>query len=377
MSLYVIDGRYIQDRFPGVGRYAFNLIGALARIAPIDRFRVICDRTSRNSRHDLSYLARSPNVELAHCGLPVLSINEQLLGCHRGLFEGAALFHSLSYTKPLLVSVPSIVTLYDITPLIVPEELPNPATRALCRIFYRLAIRSARRIITPSLATSADLQRFFRVPAEKISVVPMAADERFSPLTSVEVDATRTRLGLPEEYLLYFGSNKPKKNLSRLLCAWARVRSDAILVIAGQWDHRYAEPKRVVAELSLEARVRFLPDVPESEVPNLMAGAKAFVFPSLHEGFGLPPLEAMACGVPVLCSNSASLPEVVGEAALLFDAHSVEMMADTLARVLEDTRLREDLCQRSLARARLFTWESAARRTLAVYKEALGEFPPI
>jgi alpha-1,3-rhamnosyl/mannosyltransferase len=176
---------------------------------------------------------------------------------------------------------------------------------------------------------------------------------------------------LPEKYVLYFGSNKPHKNLPRLVEAFARWHTESResqirLVVAGQWDVRYPEAKQRAEDLN--APVLFIGSVDDAALPALYSSATAFVFPSLYEGFGLPPLEAMACGVPVVCSNAASLPEVVGDAALLVNPRAAEEIAAAITRVLTDAALRDELRAKSLVRASQFSWERTARATLRVYE---------
>ncbi|HID89588.1 MAG TPA: glycosyltransferase family 1 protein, partial [Anaerolineae bacterium] len=188
----------------------------------------------------------------------------------------------------------------------------------------------------------------------------------------------RRKYGLPERYILYLGSNKPHKNLVRLVEAWALVTkrgtrdtehgSRTTLVIAGAWDPRYPESRERAESLGL-GNIRWLGPVPESDLPALYTGATVFVFPSLYEGFGLPVLEAMACGAPVICSNVSSLPEVAGDAAVTFTPTDPGAIADALDRVLNDAGLCADLRDRGLRRARLFSWDQSARRTLALYRE--------
>jgi alpha-1,3-rhamnosyl/mannosyltransferase len=190
------------------------------------------------------------------------------------------------------------------------------------------------------------------------------------------LEAVRRKYGLPEYFVLYLGSNKPHKNLGRLVEAWAQFRNSKFeirsLVVAGHWDSRYPQAQQKATELGLGEAVRFLGDVSEADLPALYNLATVFAFPSLYEGFGLPPLEAMACGTPVVCANTSSLPEVVGDAALLFDPLDVPALAAALAQALSDADLRTALHARGLARARLFSWERTARETLAVYRQAVG-----
>jgi alpha-1,3-rhamnosyl/mannosyltransferase len=185
----------------------------------------------------------------------------------------------------------------------------------------------------------------------------------------------RRRYGVPRHYVLFVGSNKPHKNVDRLLRAWQRVLpelpsslSDAILVVAGKFDPRYPLPTVMAAGYGLQERVKVLSHVSDDDLPALYSGALLFVFPSSYEGFGLPPLEAMACGVPVVCAYAGSLPEVVGEAALTVDPHSMHEIADGILRVLRSPALYQFLRQRGQQRATLFSWRATAQATLAVYE---------
>jgi alpha-1,3-rhamnosyl/mannosyltransferase len=201
----------------------------------------------------------------------------------------------------------------------------------------------------------------------------------------------RRRLALPERYALYLGSNKPHKNLPRLIEAWARVRRSEVgtrhthhatrnnskskirnpkLLIAGAWDERYPEAKHLAESLYVTDSVHFLGPIPNADLPILYAGAELFIFPSLYEGFGLPVLEAMACGTPVACSNASSLPEVTGDAALLFDPTDVATMAAAMQQMLGDQTLRRELSEKGRAQAARFSWERTAQEALAAYRVA-------
>ncbi|MGE5140270.1 MAG: glycosyltransferase family 4 protein [Rudaea sp.] len=297
---YILDGRYIQDHFPGIGRYVYNLACAMPRLAPSDRFRILVNPRLANSRYDLRTLLQNPNVDLVEVGAGTASAQEQLLARARNVVSGAALWHSAYYIMPYFLPVPAVVTLEDLTPLVLPEEMPNPGKRLLYRMLNLLAARRASHIITISEAAARDLVRVLGVARNKLSVIPLAAGPQFRPAEPAAVSEVRERLGLPSRYALYVGSNKPHKNLPRLVQAWARVDSSVLFVIAGHWDSRY--PLGAAAErLTTEGRLRLIPSIAAGDLPALMTGAAFFVFPSLHEGFGLPPLEAMACGTTVAC----------------------------------------------------------------------------
>jgi len=199
-----------------------------------------------------------------------------------------------------------------------------------------------------------------------------AAGPRFKPADPSASDELRHRLGLPDHYALYVGINKPHKNLPRLVEAFARIThhvSRFTLVIAGHEDPRYPQARERAAALGLDS-VMFLGAVAEEDLPALYSGADLFVFPSLYEGFGLPVIEAMACGTPVACSNVSSLPEVAGDAALLFDPHTPESIAAAICQTLQNAELRERLRRRGLEQAGHFSWEHAARLTLEAYRQA-------
>ncbi len=368
----VIDGRYIQDHFPGIGRYTYNLIDALARAAPDERFVVFYNPALRNTRYDIAALARDPNVELRRVDIATFSLAEQyrLPFAIRDL--PLAIFHSPYYIKPYFSRTPSIVTLFDVIPLRVPAAVPGWRARQLFRVAATLATRTAARVMAPSQATCDDLIARLHVPRDKIVVTPLAADARFAPQSQTEITRVRAKYNLPARYLLSVGVNKPHKNLATLVSALElfAVHNSPFavpLVIAGAYDPRYP-----VTTSNLEPRkseIVFLRDVPDADLPALYAGATVFVFPSLYEGFGLPPLEAMACGAPVVCSNASSLPEVVGDAAVLVDARNVQELGSAIARVLDDAALRDELRAKGIAQAAKFSWERTARETLNVYKQ--------
>jgi len=381
-----IDGRYIQDHFPGIGRYTYSLIGALAQVAGDESFIVLHNPALRNTRYDLAALARHPNVTLVPVNVPTFSTAEQtrLPWIVRRL--RLDVLHSPYYIKPYLLPCPSVVSLYDLIAARYPQYLPSSWARLAFAVTTRLAITTARRLITLSAASRRDLAELYGVPPERVAVTPLAADEHFRPMGEMAaLENVRRKYALPEHFVLYLGSNKPHKNLVRLIQAWFLVlspqssvpnRQSAIgnpqLVIAGHWDPRYPQAQQKAAELGLEESVRFLGDVSEADLPALYNLATVFAFPSLYEGFGLPPLEAMACGTPVVCANTSSLPEVVGDAALLFDPLDVPALAAALAQALGDASLQAALRPRGLARARLFSWERTAKETLAVYREVAG-----
>ena len=362
-----IDGRYIQDHFPGIGRYTYNLVKGLASATPGTDFTVIYNPALSNTRYDMVALSRLENVELVRADISTFSPAEQWLLPRLLRRLRLDVFHSPYYLRPYLLPCPAVVSIYDVIPLLYGQYMPS-----LWAVAVWLTVRTAAKVITLSESARGDLMRHFHIPPQRIAAIPAAADERFKPLGKEEVASFCRKYGLAPGYVLYLGINKPHKNLARLVEAFARLGGDRRLVLAGREDRRYKEARQAVEKYGLGGRVIFFGDVPDEDLPALYNGAVCFVLPSLYEGFGLPVLEAMACGLPVICAHTSSLPEVAGEAALLVDPLDVEALAEALSRVLSDQDLRAEMRAKSLARAAEFSWPETARRTLAVYREAVG-----
>jgi alpha-1,3-rhamnosyl/mannosyltransferase len=244
----------------------------------------------------------------------------------------------------------------------------------LFRLSIRRAARLADAIIVPSAATGRDLAARFPLARTRIRVIPHAPSERFVPLRSEDCLPVLARHGLAHgDYLLFVGNVEPRKNLRALVEAYGRMRQatplSPRLAIAGGAGWKNQEIHQAAATSPVAADIRFLGHVSDADLPSLVSGALAFVYPSLYEGFGLPPLEAMACGTPVITSNRSSLPEVVGDAALVVDPDDRMELADAMARLVSDARLREHLRARGLERAQGFSWDETARRTIEVYED--------
>ncbi|HEY4690028.1 MAG TPA: glycosyltransferase family 1 protein [Anaerolineae bacterium] len=367
----VLDGRIINDHFPGIGRYAHRLASALARTGQVDLV-LLHNPALPNTRYPLDAL-KSDNLTFHPIDIAPFTLAEQtrLPALARQLKPDVwhAPYYSMSYRR---LRCPTVVTFYDTIPLSLPQFWPVHQ-RWIFRFTHRLVLRVADRAIAISDSTRRDLIRYFRADARRVVVTPLAADEHFKPQPDAEIRRVRRQYQLPDRLILYVGINKPPKNLARLIQAYARLGDvDFACVIAGAWDNRYPEAKRIAADLGLGERVRFLGPVAEADLPALYASADVFVTASLYEGFGLPALEAMACGTPVACSRTSSLPEVVGDAGLLFDPLDVDAIAGAIRQVMSDGQLRADLRRHSLERARQFTWERVAEQTIAIYQSVGG-----
>ncbi len=285
-------------------------------------------------------------------------------------------YHEPNYV-PLRYDVPVVVTIHDLSWLRYPETHPPDRVRWL-EHGLSPALTRAGAILVDSAFVRDELVAMFDVPPQRITVAHLGVSPAFRPRTPEETAATLHPLGLQHgHYLLSVGTIEPRKNIGHLLAAFARLpaalRDSFPLVIAGARGWRAADLERELRLLADRGQVRFLGHAPAADLPNLYAGAAAFIFPSLYEGFGLPPLEAMACGVPVLASDRAALPEVIGDAGLTFDPEQPQDTALKIAAILEDSAARADLAHRGENRARRFTWAACAQATVEAYRQALGE----
>ena len=365
-----LDVSLVPGQRVGGGQYAFQLARALARVDTVNSYRLHpVFYHIVHPDHRRADLPRSANMRVAYRWLPPALV-ARLWRADRSerfkelLLGRADLVHSTTFCAPRFVWSRKrlIVTIYDLTFLSNPE-FHLPANVDHCLRGTRLAIERADALIAISQFTRDELIDRMGAPAERIVVTPLAADPCLARVTDAErLAAVRRRYGLPERFALFLGAMEPRKNLPRLLEAFAALnpslRREFPLVVAGAqgWLND-----------TVHEQARFAGYVAEEDVAALYSLATVFAYPSLAEGFGLPALEAMACGTPVLTSSVSSLPEVAGDAAMLVSPTDVDAMAGALARLLEDGALRADLAERGRRRAAQFSWERCARQTLAVY----------
>ena len=359
---------YGLNRSPaGIGTYTRELLGAIrSHGLEISELRA---GSGKNSR-DVIYL---PGATL----LPALLTLGQLeIGwfAHRHKLD---LIHDPTGTAPLaLASVPCIVTIHDVFPYTKPES-STTLERWVYHYWLPRILPKIQHVITVSQKSKEDILKYLPIMKENVTVTPEAANAKFRVMLEAEFAAVLDLYEVSFPYILSVGSIEPRKNLLRLLDAYAHLRDWSEkwnLVIVGARNFWKSTPVvETVEKLGLESCVHFTGYIPEEDLPALYNGADLFVFPSLYEGFGLPVLEAMACGTPVVTSDSTSLPEVAGDAALLVDPYDVEAIAEAMHQILSDPDLAAELRQRDLARAKQFTWEQTARETIKVYERVLGQ----
>jgi glycosyltransferase involved in cell wall biosynthesis len=361
-----IDLRALVPEATGIGVYTRNLLLALSRQA--EGFRLL-GLSHKRPRGAEELEAAGVAIEVQPAPLGVIWQQVQL---PRRLARGDVdLFWSPLMTLPLASRVKSVVTIHDLTTVLYPET-HTAKTRFSILPFLERSLDRARRIVAVSQATAADLAFHFPDCAPRVRVVYEGVDPVFTPGTQEEIAAIRRELGAPEGYILYVGTLEPRKNVGVLVAAWEALRFDdpatPSLVLAGGAGWHSDALRARIESLS---GVTSLGRVDDARLVRLFQGARVFAYPSVYEGFGLPPLEAMACGVPTVVSSASSLPEVVGDASVQVDPHDAEGLASALKKILDDPARAADLSRRGLLRAARFRWEDAARELAEVFREAL------
>ena len=361
------DARAISYR--GIGTYSRNLLRHFADSGA--EVVVYCQDQEKETMPAVdSFTLVSANMD---------PLSMQSKASFRSLVQKSKvdLLHVPSPWTPAPLDTPLVATVHDVTPLLYPRSLP-----LTLRLRYKgqlnQTLNSARRIITVSQISLSALIAYAGVNPAKVHVIHNGVSEKFRPDVTVEEQAAaRRHYSLPERFAFWVGDFRPEKNLSFLIHAWSRlphhIPDPPILVLAGAQRGEYRKLRKEVEKRGMEDKVLFPGFIREDDLPAVYSAATLFVFPSLYEGFGLPPLEAMACGTPCVVSHSSSLPEVTGSAALLFNPTSLDSLEECIMRVLTDPDLYETLREEGLRQSALFPWSRAADETLSVYRSILDE----
>ena len=290
------------------------------------------------------------------------------------------MLHSLAYVLPAAWFGPSVVTVLDLSFILFPERF-RPMNRFYLHTFTRLSARRADRVIAISENTRRDAVRLLGLDEHKVQVVHCGVDTSFRPLDAEIIEEYRRKQGLPEQFILFVGTLEPRKNVVGVIEAYHYLMRQwnladgklPDLVIAGARGWYYEEVYRKVQQLELDSHVHFIGYAPAEDLPLLYNAAEVFVYPSFYEGFGLPVLEAMACGTAVVTSNTSSLPEVIGDAGLALDPHDSERIGKAIQQVLTERDLREHFRTTARRRAAGFTWQRTAQETVAVYRQVMSQ----
>ncbi len=369
-----LNGLFLDAPATGTGQYLTELVRALRDAAPEDEFTLIAPQVHSNAPTQVSLAPtrlRRENLaklEFEHITFP------RALG--RGSYDAAHVPH---FGPPLRSPIPLVVTIHDLIPLVLPAYRGSPRVRLYTRL-AGIGARRAHAVIADSEASARDIQAHLGISRERMHVVYLAADARFAPVTdATELARVRARYELPECFILYFGGFDIRKNVPRLVEAYAQLapalRTRYKFVLAGKLPEEntafFPDVRAAAQRLGVLSDIVTPGFISEADKPALYSAARLFVYGSQYEGFGLPPLEAMACGTPVISSRAASLPEVIGDAGMLVEPDDVQGWVTALRALLEDELRRAQLREAGLERARLFSWERTARETLAVYRSVV------
>lgn len=367
-----VDARKLVDF--GIGSYIRNLLEAMSLRPEAERyrFRVYARKSEREAMPRLA-----PNFEVVEEDSPGYSLAELTRFAFRLFRDRLDLFHATHYVLPPIRSR-AVVTIHDIIHLLYPQFLPNRAALVYARVMIRRALTRADRIITVSYNSKRDLVDYFGITPSRVEVIYNGVSPRFRPDVPEE-DRRRVaeRYGLTRPYLLFLGGERPHKNAQNVVRAFAEARRRRpdlthTLVLAGPMPASTARIDALIAALDVGPSIIRPGRVAEEDMPGLFAGADLLLYPTLYEGFGLPVVEAMACGTPVLTSSTSALQEIAGGYAYLVDPLDVDAIARGIVLLTTDTKVRSDFIELGRKRARDFSWDKAAERTLEVYAEALA-----
>lgn len=370
-----VDARKIRDF--GIGQYIHNILLAMLRQDDVPELHLLFSQPQ-----DRELLPEHPQVTFACLKAKGYSLKEQALMPLEIRRCRPDLVHIPHYNIPLLAGKPLIATVHDLIHLRFPGQVPSWIARMYAWFMFRAVARRCSAIIAISDCTEIDLMQWAGAPPDKVRVITYGRDPRFSPIPSLLKGEGKDGGGRPDmpgvpledKVLLVVGNCKPHKNVELLMDALALIPGNkpCKLVIAGGEPESIERLKTYAGSRKVSEWVVFLGPVSHDRIPSLYRQATALGFPSLYEGFGLPPLEAMASGLPVLASTAASIPAVVGDAALLLHPTSAEAWRSAIERLMSEETLREDLRQKGLQRAEIFSWDRAARETLCLYEEVLA-----
>lgn len=369
-----INGLLMSGAKTGIGNYMHNLLKALAKVDTTNSYKIF---TAAQGETQDSFASNQQQiaVNLPSTGSWARILWEQTMLPQQMKPHQIDIMHFADYALPVLSKTrPWIISVHDLAYRIYPETFSRG------KLWTKLALvkpslHKAGKIITGSENTKQDIIKFYGISPERIAVTTYGVDlDRFYPLSGTEVQTGLERYGLEPGYILFIGTLEPRKNIISVIRAYHHLRNNGCkqkLVIGGGTGWLYSDIFKLVEELKLVEEIIFTGYLPDEDLALLYNGAGVFVYPSLYEGFGLPPLEAMACGTPVVTSNVSSLPEVVGDAGLMVPPLESKAIAEAIGSVLANQQLADQLREKGIQRAQNFSWEKTARQTLAVYQEVL------
>lgn len=380
----VLNGWFIDQPHTGSGQYTLQLLKQLPRVAPQHEYALVVPHKNSfkiiDITADTNFQLLTSNIQLPTSNFrKVLFEQDNVPRAARAY--GADILHVPYWAPPLQSHVPIVVTIHDIIPLVLKAYRGGPLVRAYTGL-VSAAARGATLILTDSDASRSDIMARLGVPPDRVRTIYLAADPKFTDrVDPIDYTALRKNHDLPEEYVLYLGGFDARKNIEAALqtYTWAQAAlgENYPLVIAGALPDRhdafFHDPRVIAKQIEVDDAVRFIGPVTEEDKVALYQQARAFLYPSIYEGFGLPALEALACGVPVVGSNASSIPEIVGDAGMLVDPRDARAMAGALIAVCTEDSLHDNLSERALKQAAKFSWVKCARETVAAYESVMSE----
>jgi glycosyltransferase involved in cell wall biosynthesis len=378
----IVNGWFIDQPDTGSGQYTRQLLKYLPHVAPQYEYALVVPHKGSFKIHDITadtdFQSLASNLKSPTSNFRKLLFEQSIMPRAARAYE-ADVLHVPYWAPPLRSSVPIVVTIHDIIPLILPQYRGGPLVRAYTEL-VSMAARGATLVLTDSDASRRDIVEQLRIPADRVRTIYLAADPEFSAHADpIDTAALRRNYDLPEEYVLYLGGFDARKNVETLLqvYTWAQdvLGDNYPLVVAGSLPDRhdsfFHDPRVIAKQIEVDSVVRCIGRVVEEDKVTLYQQARAFLYPTLYEGFGLPALEALACGVPVIGSNASSVPEIVGDAGVLVDPQDARAMAGALIAVCTEDPLHDELSKRALRQAGKFSWEKCARETAEAYESVI------
>lgn len=366
-----IDARMGHSRV-GIGVYVRGLLNNLSKIDKENNYYIIINENKRES-----FVPEQDNFHKIYTNVRYSDylrrdLWEQFYLPWKLYKNKVDIYHGPCHSLPIFAKIKMIITIHDMMSF--KGEYFKPISSNRVQNLIKISAKRAQKIITVSKKSKMDIIRILKIPEDKIKVIYNGVDSEYKQINDKSrLDSIKEKYGINRKFIQYIGSLKANKNIPRLIEAYSRLPESILrkyaLVITGGKGWKSDEIFSKVKQLNLENNIIFTGFVDDSELPLLLNAATLLVFPSLYEGFGIPPLEAMACGVPVIASNTSSIPEVVGSAALLFDPYIVEEIFTSLHRTLTDKQLRNELIQKGFERVKFFSWKNTARQTLEIYEE--------
>lgn len=361
-----IDARMID--WGGIGRYTQNLLKSLAEMEQDYQYILFVNEENIGCMEPIEFFYYKK------VNIPVLSPYSQLKWTWELQKANIDLFHSPHFIWPFIITCPALVTIHDLIPLRFKEVMPSMMNRKVYFKMNRQAISKASFIICDSISTKKDIIHFFTTKEDKLRVINLAADPKFYPVDNKGTwENIQKKFEIEKPYIFASANPKPHKNLIGTIKAFNLIQKEKRhlqLVLYGPEDYRYPEVSHLIKELNLK-NIVFTGFIPDEFLPLLYNQSKLFLFPSLYEGFGLPALEAMASGTPVITSNCSSLPEVVGKAAIMIDPGDIEEISRAAIKIIDDDKFRQRLVEKGFNQVNKFSWEKVGRETKALYDNLL------